>query len=368
MKRILHPTSNVLITGVTGLVGGEIFRHLLARGHQGMIWPLIRPGESDPICRLNHRLARSGDDRELPPNVRPVAGDILQDQWGLDVDDLIDVTAADIIIHNAADTSFDENSESATTNVESVRQLIDLARKFPKPPLIVYMSTASNVGDVTDANVAEDDGCRPDNHHHNGYTQSKAVSERLLQESGLPVLVLRPTIVLSPGIPDAKFARQILWCVPLMQVFRALPINPGSRLDVVDVGFVAEATLRLLEKKDRQFDCYHLSAGADDAVTLGRLNEVTCVCYDRSQLDLINPADWNRRHLQEALRGRVRRKIFKSLRYYFPFLNMNVVYDRSRLEKELGDDCPAVRPLVEYLPGMLELIGAKAALREAMMP
>jgi nucleoside-diphosphate-sugar epimerase len=96
------------------------------------------------------------------------------------------------------------------TNIEGVRRLVEFARSCDRPPLIVYMSTASNVGDVKGRCVAEDEGCRPENRHHNEYTKSKAIAEELLRTSGLPALVLRPTIVLGAGLPDPQFARQIL--------------------------------------------------------------------------------------------------------------------------------------------------------------
>ena len=134
------------------------------------------------------------------------------------------------------------------------------------------MSTASNVGRVTGQCLTEDEGCRPGNEHFNDYTHSKAVGEQALRESGLPVLTLRPTIVLSAGLPDPVFARQILWFAPLTRAFAALTAsNRASRLDIVDVGFVAEATLRLLECPTRKHDCYHLSAGSAQCLRVGEV-------------------------------------------------------------------------------------------------
>jgi thioester reductase-like protein len=237
--------SRILITGVTGLIGGEILRRLNGRGHEGWVWCLVRPKPARGAGqRLRDRLARSGEAGALHGNVRAVPGDVLERDWGLEPGDLRDVIQrVDLIIHNAADTSFAPERDTAATNVRGVQHLIDLARRCRRAPLIVYMSTASNVGRVTGRCLGEDDGCRPDNAHYNGYTRSKAIAEALLRASGLPVLIVRPTIVLSAGLPDAHFARQILWCVPLTRIFRALPIDPAARLDLVDVAFVAEATL-----------------------------------------------------------------------------------------------------------------------------
>ena len=47
MPKILRPDSNVLITGVTGLIGGEVFRRLVGRGHARRVWTPTSPHRSD---------------------------------------------------------------------------------------------------------------------------------------------------------------------------------------------------------------------------------------------------------------------------------------------------------------------------------
>ncbi|MDB5308083.1 MAG: lgrD 1 [Gemmataceae bacterium] len=369
---MLTGDSNVLITGVTGLIGGEILRRLTGRPRNGRVWALVRPLEGRaPADRLRDRLARSGDDgSSVCESVAPVAGDVLDADWGLSTPVRDEIVAdVDVIIHNAADTSFAARRDTTRTNVGSVRRLIEFARACRRPPLIAYMSTASNAGRVSGLCLAEDDGCRPENDHFNEYTQSKAVAEQILRESGLPVLVLRPTIVLSAGLPDPAFARQILWCAPLGRVFRALPIDPAGWVDVVDVAFVAETALRLLETSARRHACYHLSAGTVGGVTIGELAALVDQVYGRkSGLRLVPPAEWSRAEHREHVRTPLQRRVFRSLRHYLPFLNMDVVYDNARLRADLGAAAPAVATIESYLPDLLRLIRPKAALKEAALP
>ncbi len=371
MRQQLAIESNVLITGVTGLIGGEVLRCLTARGHRGKVWALIRSTpDRNPDERLHERLLRSGDTHTSADRTTAVAGDILEPDWGLSPADRNEIAASvDIIIHNAADTSFAAHRDTAKTNIQGVRRLIDFARTCRRNPLIAYMSTASNVGRATGLCLGEDDGCRPTNDHFNEYTHSKAVGEQELRDSGLPVLTLRPTIVLSAGLPDPVFARQILWFAPLTRAFAALPLDPSARLDLVDVGFVAEATLRLLECPRRVHDCYHLSAGETGCVTVGDLRELVAAANGRSTtIRLLPPVEWTRAIHREFVNTPLRRRVFRSLRHYLPFLNMNVVYDEARLRVVAPASELPVRPPAEYLSQLLGLIRQKAALKEACLP
>ena len=153
----------------------------------------------------------------------------------------------EIIIHSAAETSFLRSRNCHETNVVGTRNVIDFARTCVRNPLIVYISTATNGGVLSHCVLREEDGCRPDGPHHNDYTYSKAVAEQMVHDSGLPYVVLRPSIVFSAGLPDPAFARAILWFVPLLNEFDAVPVTRHSRLDVVPVSFVVESTLALLQ-------------------------------------------------------------------------------------------------------------------------
>ncbi len=364
--------SSILITGVTGLIGGEIFRELLRSMPQTRIRALIRPTPAAcETTRLDQRLYRSGDGELARSNATAVAGDITLPNWGMSADDAIDVASdVEVIIHCAADTSFAAHDNTSKTNVSGVRNLIDFAKGCRKKPLIVYLGTATNVGDVSNCVVKEEDGCQPEHDHHNEYTRSKAVAETMLRNSGLPLLTLRPTIVLGAGIKDKTFARQILWCLPLTRVFESLPFDPQARLDIVDVDFVAKATVRLLKlNQARNHDCYNLSAGLWHYTSVGDILTFADQHYERDLPLVAKPlAEWTRTDREIYVATKIQKRVYRSLKPYLPFINMDVVFDNQRLRDDLGTQFPTPKPVCDYLGSLLDLIGTKAALQEAALP
>jgi nucleoside-diphosphate-sugar epimerase len=368
----LNSESNILVTGVTGLIGGELLRALEFR-HTGRLWGLIRPHDDlSARKRWEHRLQRSGESLEtsLDSRVLSLSGDVTQADWGLANDELESVLRnVDIIIHSAADTSFLRRAVVENTNIQGTHNLIHLAKRCRRRPLIVYISTATNVGKASRCCLSEIAGCQPDNEHFNDYTRSKAVAEQLLRESGLPVLTLRPTIVLSAGLPDRDFAQSILWFIPLIRRFDAFPLDPASRLDMVPISFVVDSTIDLLKRPKRYWDCYHISAGNRFAQTIGDLSVFADRYYQRRlPLRLVKPSCWQRTDQKYYVRSMMQRKIYHALRYYLPFANMDVVFDNHRLETEFHPIPLEIPKTTSYLGEILSRITPNKALQESARP
>ncbi len=356
---MLNSASNVFVTGVTGLIGGELVRTLIKQP-TGKVWALIRATpDVDPARRLGHRLGRSGDQRLAPSQTQlcAVAGDVSLNQLGLSPAARDEIRRdADIIIHGAAETSFIRAADCRRTNIAGAENLIEFTRSCARHPLLVCLSTAYVSGVVANTCIAEDD-FRPENDHHNEYTRSKAVAEELVRSSGLRVLVVRPSIVLSAGIPDPVFARAILGFVPLLQKLDAVPVNPAARPDVVPVQFVVDSVIGLLRKSQLAHSCYHISAGEHGAANYEEMTRVLDEYYGRpTPLRLVPPAQWTREIHRRFIHSPQQRKVFATLRNYLPFLNMNVLYDNSRLRQELGDLFPPLPRLTTYIAELFELI------------
>jgi len=361
-KRLARGT-NVLITGVTGLIGGELVRRLVDC-EVGKVFCLIRPNsEMDVRSRLAKRMQFSNDKcaAHWGESLKSVPGDVVAPRFGLSDHDYTQVTeSVDIIIHCASELSFIRDALCRETNITGMHNLIALSRQCRRNPLIVHLSTAASCGAVAHQCLRESDGSDPDKDHHNEYTRSKAMAERVLRDSGESCLILRPSITLSAGIPARKFARAIAWFVPLLREFEAVPIDPASRVDIVPVSFVAESILRLLQKPQLQHDCYNISAGPEAATLCGPTSAFLDDFYKRPKpLKLIPPSEWTRDKHRQYLGAAHQRKLFSTFRYYLPFLNMDVVYDNARLRTELGDQFPKISPVAEYMGNLLNLVACE---------
>jgi nucleoside-diphosphate-sugar epimerase len=356
----LSAESCILLTGGTGLIGGELLPTLLDRpGHD--IRALVRPRPNiDADSRLHDRIQRSaGANLDLPLNrLSGVSGDLTLPGLGLSADDHRAVSSSvTLIIHCAAETSFIRDECCQRINVDGMAHLIAFARQCPRKPLFVHISTATVCGAVRDMCVPEDFGCDPDGEHFNEYTRTKSVAERMLQSSGLDYLILRPSITVSAGLRDNTFANAILWFLPLLNQLDAVPMDPESRLDLVTVSYVAQAIARVIDSPDRRHNCYHLTAGREDALPLGRAARFLDRYFDREQpLELVPPHLWTRELHKQYIRTPEQRKTFAALRHYLPFLNMNVTYDSRRLRDLLGANMPVIDPFESYAGGLIELM------------
>jgi tagatose-1,6-bisphosphate aldolase non-catalytic subunit AgaZ/GatZ len=85
-------------------------------------------------------------------------------------------------------------------------------------------------------------------------------------------------------------------------------------------------------------------------------------------LQLIQPGEWNKEVYRQHVRSALQRKIFFGMRYYLPFINMNVTYDNQRLRDELGDECPPLPAATDYLGSLLEMITMGQAVEELALP
>lgn len=195
-ERPYRPES-VLVTGASGYVGALIAARLLADGECALLLPVRAPSRETLIERLKLELDALG----LPwgqaaPRVRIVewpgageSGDGLA-HWAGELGD----SGVDTIVHCAGCLDYFDSASLELVNVRLTGDLIALGRRVGARRF-VYVSTAYSGGyrhdEIPETLLPEPERDPTE------YTRTKRRAEWLVAESGLPWVVLRPSILIG---------------------------------------------------------------------------------------------------------------------------------------------------------------------------
>ena len=245
----------ILLTGAAGLIGGELAARLVAAGHD--------------VTALVHRNREiRGNDGALVPVAGVHACDIGEPLLGFDESEARDLAQAhDLIVHCAATVRFDlSDEEYERINTQGTAHVLDLARLGDCG--VLYVSTAYVCG-ARDGAILEDDPL-PGENFANGYERSKAAAERLVQASGLPFAIARPSIVTGDSATGAIRQFDTIYAAfKLVAEGRVtqMEARPGASLDFVPIDHVAGGLAAIVEHWDEaQGGTYHLVTGAPVSV------------------------------------------------------------------------------------------------------
>jgi nucleoside-diphosphate-sugar epimerase len=346
----------VLVTGGTGLIGGEVISTLLDRGWS--VRAVARGSDAaDAERRIRERLARSG--RRMLPGLTCLAGTVTAPDFGLRPSSLEGLRA---ILHCAGETSFNDDGKCWNTNVGAAERLVDLARRLRIPPRIYFVSTASVCMSPRHSELSED---TPFGGYENGYTRSKRRAEEILLNSGLDVVVLRPTIVFSRGVEDRKMARAMLWVIPALMELGEAPVEPEDRIDIIPVDYAADAIERFLRIPSPRHRRYHISAGKHSSATCGEFQDAVARVDPRAREIT----------LSSSLRGRsgraqdqLRRRLEESLSFYVPFMSADIVYSSDRLQAEIGPGLGQSPKVTQYVDSLLGQFNYQEGIEESARP
>ena len=344
----------VLLSGATGLIGGELMLILAAKGVYSTA--VVRAAdESTANARLLNRLQKSVLWKpEFSEFVSAVAGDIEAPDFGLKASVL---QAADVILHSAANTSFKADADVYTINIKAATNFAGILNNLKPSQRGFFVGTAAVTMEPRGV-ITED---MPFAGYANDYIRSKRDAEILLRATGAPFISLRPGIVLSRGIDDAKLARSMLWAIPVMAELGDVPLDPQARLDFAPVDFIASAFAAMLLKNDFAHDCYHVSSGEASMTFQALADELVLTMPGIKKLvmrgrDFVPVPSFARQ-----------RWMFAALQPYLPFLTANAVFSNARLKAEIGAAAVAPAP-ISYLGDLLGTFSLSDAVRQMYTP
>jgi nucleoside-diphosphate-sugar epimerase len=202
----------VLLTGASGVVGRALLRRL---------------GDFDVVC-LVHRSPVCG------PNVTSVPGDIAKPMLGLAGPAYAELAArVDAVIHCAAVTDFNRTDGSLeATNITGTEHVA--AFTAAAGAVLYHVSTAfvHTTADGDRGRTAV------------GYASSKLAAEQVVRSSGVPHVILRPSVVIGDSATGEIAAFQGLHRVAagiFAGIVPMIPFDPGWPIDFVPADVVADA-------------------------------------------------------------------------------------------------------------------------------
>ena len=360
----------IFLTGATGFVGGEVLRRLVREERR--VACLVRaPSAAAARERGRATLAALGIG---PARVEWIAGDVEQPGLGLTPYELArlarEVTE---VYHCAASTEFDLPLDAALrVNVAGTRHVSELAlaaHRAGRLTRFVHVSTAYASGKGRGAIQAEELPDDDPRRFRNTYERTKAMAERELRalaaREGLPLTVLRPSIVVGDSRSGWTSNWNVLYFPMRLVAWRKTPfLSCGGRalLDCVPVDFVADAILALGRRPDTVGRTLHLTAG-DEVTTVHEVFERTCAAVRRREgpasppirTRLLGPLLFGLLALVIRLFGPAAlRKGLANLASYVGYTRVSSTFDVTRERALLATEGLVCPPRTEFLPRVIE--------------
>jgi nucleoside-diphosphate-sugar epimerase len=288
----VNSKARILVTGASGLIGGEITARLLARGHS--VTALVN----------RTREIRSNGGALLPASTRAggavspgtlalLDGDVAEDRLGWDEHTWRQVASShDLVIHCAAITQFDSDQASyQAVNVEGVGRILALVGTGGMK--LLHVSTAYVCG-MRGGTILEGElDCEQP--FANGYERSKFLAESLIRRSSVPTAIARPSIVVGDSVSGAICSFDTLYAAFRLitdRRIRCLPATAEATLDFVPIDHVAGGIVALAERIDTAAGgTFHLVSGTP--VTVAQFRDAIAAYPQFAVPKLIDPADFD---------------------------------------------------------------------------
>lgn len=111
--------------------------------------------------------------------------------------------------------------------------------------------------------------------HYLDYTQSKYDAEhrRRTELPRLPLIIVRPTIVVGHTTMGCEASGSIYWVFRLARALRAFPCRLDQKIDVIPVDYCAQAIHHLWSKPTLKHSTYQIASATDRSCTFAEIDK-----------------------------------------------------------------------------------------------
>jgi long-chain acyl-CoA synthetase len=351
----------IFFTGATGFVGTQIVRRLIKKADICIIvlirgktfeeahkhlsrawweWPELME-EIEGLNKINL-------DNYRDNKINLINGDLSEENLGLEnsiYNSLVNNVTH--IIHTAADirlnASLDDLRRINVNGTENLLKLASNAHKNHGISRFSHLSTAYVAGGRT-GNIAEDsltDNCG----FLSNYERSKYEGELKVKQSGLPISIFRPGMVVGDsktGYLKTFNTIYVLIRLYLNNQLSLMPVSRNVKINLVPVDYLADAVTELTFEKNAEGLTFHVTAPYS---TLPNVEEfmdfIQKWAYDNLQLKISKPLFLSPStipYISNFLKitGNTGNRLSKIMKELAPYLNEDREFSRDNSTKFLG--------------------------------
>jgi thioester reductase-like protein len=362
---------NLFITGTTGFLGGELLIAMSKRNDIEKIYCLVRATDYTLAIQRLQKVFNLHNDYFDSKKIIPVMGDLGNESLAKILLQNEELKCVDTIIHSAANTSFTRIYDDLVEqiNIEGTKKLLEWASQLPNLKQFVYIGTATICGaDVKNTIVKEHQSPNIAAKHLVKYSYTKMIGEMLLKTylSEDKILVLRPSIIMGDSRDWEPRSYVILWALATLNELRLIPITPNSKIDIISIDYATEAIVRLVMSSKRKYNVYHISSGQQSHTTPQLvINSINKYFTDKppyvfvKRAFLSNLKKWvrnanaleidNELHSYQTYldywiknfgNNTKLRILFYALEPYIDFIELNQIFDNTRMLEDSGLEKP----------------------------
>lgn len=330
----------LLITGVTGFLGGAVLENILNQKNGVNLLLLVRANNGEAaLARVKDNLRKFNIAEEALATLSTrhiLLGDLANPEEFLADARLDGVTH---VLNCAAVASFGNNPLIWKVNVEGTLRFAQRMAEVSGLQRFLHVGTAMSCSPEPDSLVAESAEFRERAEHLVEYTHSKSTIERLMQQAcpTLPLTIARPSIVVGHTHHGCQPSSSIFWVFSMGLMLQKFMCSMEDRIDVIPVDYCADALLMLLDSPLARGEVVHISAGEENSVKFAEIDSAMASALERLPVgDSYAQVSYEtlvkmRRELKDIFGPCNERLMLKAMRLYGAFATLNVRFSNDKL-------------------------------------